>query len=192
MKAALRKAYRTLPATCDFAAIVRRVVAADWWPAAFSIGLFSPVPPEPDIRAVYDDAFRLGFRVAFPGSSATGKYTFRFADPDAPWKEGPFGIPEPMKSSPVSHDGLRVILVPGVAFDECGTRLGHGKGIYDRLLARFPSALKIGICGENRIAPVPLPRNPYDQPVDAVFTDRRAIFLPSAAAKLAHLLGTEA
>lgn len=192
MKAALRKAYRTLPVTCDFAAIVRRVVAADWWPAVFSVGLFNPVPPEPDIRAICDDARRLGFRVAYPVSSPSGRYAFRFAESDAPWKEGPFGIPEPAKTSPVSRDGLRVILVPGIAFDACGTRLGHGKGIYDRILARFPSALKIGICGENRIAPVPLPRDLRDQPVDAVFTDKRCLFVPSAAPKLAHLLGTEA
>ena len=135
MKTALRNAYRNLPATSDAAAIARKIVSADWWPAAFRVALFRPVAPEPDIRAVYDDAVRLGFRVAFPVSSASGRYSFRFAEPDAPWREGPFGIPEPAGSSPVPRDGLRVVLVPGVAFDARGTRLGHGGGHLDSLLA---------------------------------------------------------
>lgn len=192
MKTALRNAYRSLPPAPDAAPLVRRILSSDWWPAVFSLALFRPVPPEPDIRAVRDDAIRLGFRVAFPVASASGAYAFRFAEPGAPWRKGPFGIPEPAESSPVPRDGLRAILVPGVAFDACGTRLGRGKGIYDRLLARFPSALKIGVCAENRIAPVPLPRDARDQPVDAVFTERRALFFPSAEAKLARLLGAGA
>ena len=191
MKTALRNAYRNLPAPSDAAAIARKIVSADWWAAAFCVALFRPVAPEPDIRAVHDDAVRLGFRVAFPVAAPSGRYAFRFAEPGAPWREGPFGIPEPARSAPVPRDGLRVILVPGVAFDACGTRLGHGKGIYDRLLAAFPTALKIGICAENRLAPVPLPREPRDQPVDAVFTDKRCLFCPSAAPKLARLLGAE-
>lgn len=192
MKAALRTAYRDLPSSFDSTAIARKIVSADWWPAAFCVALFHPVAPEPDIRAVYDDARRLGFRVAFPVSSPSGRYAFRFTKPNAPWRAGPFGIPEPAKSAPVPRDGLRVILVPGVAFDAYGTRLGHGKGIYDRLLAAFPSALAIGVCGENRLAPVPLPRDPRDRPVDALFTDKQCLFFPSAEPKLARLLGSEA
>jgi len=192
MKTALRKAYRALPDACDAAAIVRRIVSSDWWTAAFAVAFFRPVAPEPDIRAVAEDARRLGFRVAYPVSAPSGGYAFRFAEEDSPWKEGPFGIPEPERTRPVPRDGLRVILVPGVAFDERGTRLGHGKGVYDRLLARHPSALAVGVAAENRVSPVPLPRDAHDRPVDAVFTDRRAFFLPSAAAKLARLLGADA
>lgn len=87
---------------------------------------------------------------------------------------GPFGIPEPDNSCPiVKRDHLSIILVPGLAFDSRGFRLGHGGGYYDRYLAGFPG-LTVGLCRDKLLLPS-LPTEPHDQPVDLILTETRSL-----------------
>ena len=61
---------------------------------------------------------------------------------------GPFGILQPKAECfrPVNYEDLDLIIVPGVAFDQKGNRLGRGKGCYDRFLSRLPKKIpKIGL-----------------------------------------------
>lgn len=75
-----------------------------------------------------------------------------------------FGIPEPVGE--VYKDRIDVVLVPGVAFDAKGNRLGRGKGYYDRILKNC-SAYKIGLCfGFQFVKKVPV--DPNDVPMDEV------------------------
>lgn len=84
------------------------------------------------------------------------------------------GIPEPPGPA-VPLEQVGAVVTPGVAFDRAGTRLGRGSGHYDRLLARLrPEALRIGFCFEAQVAGT-LPRDPHDQPVDVVVTERQAL-----------------
>lgn len=57
-----------------------------------------------------------------------------------------FAIPEPIGQLFTELDRIDVVLVPGVAFDSSGNRLGRGKGYYDRILRQTKKAYKIGIC----------------------------------------------
>lgn len=59
---------------------------------------------------------------------------------------GSYGIEEPTGEPFTNYTAIDLVAVPGVAFDRRGNRLGRGKGYYDRLLSRIPSAYKIGIC----------------------------------------------
>ena len=59
--------------------------------------------------------------------------------------DGKYGIEEPTAAS-VSPDEIDLVIVPAVALDAKGNRLGRGKGYYDRFLARCPNAWLIGIC----------------------------------------------
>jgi 5-formyltetrahydrofolate cyclo-ligase len=66
---------------------------------------------------------------------------------------------------------LDVIVVPGVAFDRAGRRLGRGGGHYDRLLARVPEAtVRIGLCFSSQVVEE-LPEEAHDQRVDVVVTE---------------------
>ncbi len=90
-------------------------------------------------------------------------------------KLGSYGILEPRKDkiNEVSIDEIDLIIVPGIAFDEKGNRIGHGKGYYDRLLQKS-NAVKIGIAYELQIVDK-VPTEENDIPVDIIITEKRTI-----------------
>jgi 5-formyltetrahydrofolate cyclo-ligase len=84
---------------------------------------------------------------------------------------GPWGVLQPATDSPaLSPD---VVLVPLVLGDRQGTRIGHGKGHYDRALAHLRGSrtvFTIGIAWEIQISEEPIPADPWDVPLDAIAT----------------------
>ncbi len=83
---------------------------------------------------------------------------------------GAFGVWEPPRSArrPVSSKDVDLVLVPGLAFDRTGYRLGHGHGYFDRLLSRLPRATpRVGLCFDFQLLDR-LPHQPHDQPVHTV------------------------
>ncbi len=94
-----------------------------------------------------------------------------------------FGIREPPPDLPVLDPRVDLgllILVPGLAFERTGKRLGRGGGFYDRLLERRPKAASIGICYDFQLIER-VPTGPDDRLVGWVATDRRIIVSSSAA-----------
>lgn len=93
----------------------------------------------------------------------------RFA-PDA------FGVPTPLCQDvlPVDPSQISLIIVPGVAFDPQGNRLGFGKGFYDRFLPRAPQALKVALAYDFQLIHR-LPREPWDIKMDYIITESRII-----------------
>jgi len=83
-------------------------------------------------------------------------------------KRGPYGIYEPVTKKVISLSKLDVVVVPGVAFDDRGNRLGRGKGYYDRFLTRLPQkTYRVGLAFDFQILPsIPLSR--HDTGVDKV------------------------
>ena len=91
---------------------------------------------------------------------------------EAPAAEaGPWGVLQPPPDAePLSPD---IVLVPLVLGDRRGTRIGHGKGHYDRALAHLREGrtiFTIGIAWETQISEVPIPADPWDVPLDAIAT----------------------
>ena len=83
-----------------------------------------------------------------------------------------FGVREPKLAAtrPVRPDALDLVLVPGLAFDRRGHRLGHGRGYFDRLLERLPKTIPtVGLCFRFQLFDC-LPTDPHDQPVQRVLT----------------------
>jgi 5-formyltetrahydrofolate cyclo-ligase len=104
-----------------------------------------------------------------------------FADDLAP---GAFGIlePKPGKTSQVSIEDADVVLVPLVAWDEEGHRLGYGAGYFDRALVGADSTTKVGLALESqRLRHIPASR--HDIPLDVIVTERRVVRPARAAAQ---------
>jgi 5-formyltetrahydrofolate cyclo-ligase len=78
------------------------------------------------------------------------------------------GIAEPPETAPLA-ESLDLIVVPGVAFDAAGNRLGFGRGYYDRALAARPAALRVGLAHSFQLLES-LPRREGDEPVDWIVT----------------------
>ncbi len=94
------------------------------------------------------------------------------------WEElclGSHNILEPKKEciKEISIDEIDLIIVPGLAFDKKGNRLGHGKGYYDRLLKKT-NAKTIGLTFEFQIINK-IPINKHDKPVEIIVTEKRII-----------------
>ncbi len=91
-------------------------------------------------------------------------------------KKGAFGIPEPRKEflrfAEPSH--IDAILVPGIAFDRRGRRVGYGKGYYDRLLKKLKNATKIALAYEFQIIKT-IPAEKHDTSVDFIVTEKNVI-----------------
>jgi 5,10-methenyltetrahydrofolate synthetase len=129
---------------------------------------------EIDPSAVVAAALSLGKRVFFP-RLVESSLQFLEASP-GDLTPGPYGIPEPRDGRPLSPSESAVLfLVPGVAFDPGGGRLGRGGGHYDRTLALYPRGLRAGLAAESQLSPG-LPCDPWDQPIDTVVTERRLVW----------------
>lgn len=86
---------------------------------------------------------------------------------DVVFAEGDFHIPEP-QSHPYTGD-FDLIVVPGMAFDANGHRLGRGRGYYDRFLALHPQVYTIGLCFDFQLLP-DVPSEPHDRIIDEIIT----------------------
>ncbi len=88
---------------------------------------------------------------------------------------GRYGIPEPSAGGEkISPSGIDAIIVPGVAFDEAGNRLGRGGGYYDRFMEGAKNAAKIALCREMSLLSE-VPYEEHDQSVDIIVTENRVI-----------------
>ena len=83
-----------------------------------------------------------------------------------------FGIGEPSATLPVYTDleSVEIIIVPGVAFDRAGNRMGRGRGFYDRLLKSTPNAMKIGVAYDFQMLDS-IPVEPHDVKMNRVITE---------------------
>lgn len=87
---------------------------------------------------------------------------------------GSFGIEEPTGRQVENWDEIELSIVPGVAFDRTGNRLGRGKGYYDRTLARLHS-YNIGVCFHFQLYPY-IPTEPTDHSMHEVWTEQGCVF----------------
>jgi 5-formyltetrahydrofolate cyclo-ligase len=88
-----------------------------------------------------------------------------------PLEQGPWGLLEPTLAQHFLPP-VQLLLVPGLAFDEDGYRIGYGRGFYDALLARLPEdVLTVGVGFEAQMHQ-PVPKDPHDWPVQALLSER--------------------
>lgn len=115
-----------------------------------------------------------GKRVAAPRADRAARILLPYAvsDLQSDLRPGAYGILEPNSNRPlVPLDEIEVVIVPGVAWDEEGFRVGYGGGYYDRFLPRVDGAVRIGLGFELQVRPT-VPRAGKDLPVDMLVTEQ--------------------
>ncbi|MBQ7901557.1 MAG: 5-formyltetrahydrofolate cyclo-ligase, partial [Clostridia bacterium] len=113
--------------------------------------LYMPIGNETDTSDIKEAAFNDGKKVVFPVTDAkTGEITPCYATGNTQFKQGAFSVYEPCNYDIAALTDIDVIVVPGIAFDKCGARVGFGKGCYDRLLKQS-CAVKVGLCYDYQI-----------------------------------------
>ena len=93
-------------------------------------------------------------------------------------KPGPRGVPEPKATccKIVPIDRIDIAIIPGIAFDEKGGRIGTGRGYYDRLIPKLAiTTRKVALTLEEQIVPQ-VPMESHDKHVDIIITDKRIIY----------------
>ena len=129
------------------------------------VGGYAPLGSEISPLLAMEEARAVGRIVAFPAFDHPAKpFRFRAGDPLEP---GPFGIMQPKPRTPVVEPDL--ILVPLIAIDGVGTRLGRGKGHYDRALVRLKKsgARLVGVGWAMQRLTEVIPADEWDVPLDA-------------------------
>jgi 5-formyltetrahydrofolate cyclo-ligase len=155
------------------AAVCERVLRLPAFESAAHVVAYVPVENEVDPGAVVDAALAAGKRVYYPRRS---KETLEFlsAGREA-LRPGPAGILEPTEGEPLpAGNGPVLFLVPGLAFDARGARLGRGAGCYDRALARYAAAVIVGLAYEMQLVAA-LPEAPWDVRMAVVVTEARVL-----------------
>ena len=140
----------------------KRCVAATW-----------PIGSELDLRPALARLARDGHTTALPTTLGDGTLIFHAWEVGDPLNPGPHGTMEPAGDAPPVRPDI--VLVPGIAFDHDGGRLGQGGGFYDKTLAALrdtvPSIMAIGVAFSSQLVKE-VPLEPHDQRVDHVLTEK--------------------
>lgn len=135
---------------------------------AKSVGAYAPLPDEVDITSAMTSPDRTFYIPAFDDN--LGGY--RLARMGETFKRGRFGILEPVDPVFAEKDEIDLILVPGIAFDKAGHRIGRGGGFYDQLLPLY-NATRMGICFDFQYLET-IPTESHDCMMDRIITESRA------------------
>lgn len=170
-------ALRALHANDEPASFVKTLSTLDCFTRGAAVALYIPFGVEPETADIIARCHQLDKRLGVPAwDPQTKQYGLCAVLPDCRFAPGRMGIPEPERKAwtPVSQYDL--VLIPGLLFDGYGTRLGHGKGYYDRMLAdRTPHTTLIGLAFDWQVTVQTLPRNAHDVPMDLLVTPTRVI-----------------
>jgi len=141
------------------------------FPGAKKIATFAALPHEVDLLLLH--ALLPNHHFHYPLVTKATEMEFHLVNDPSSLVEGKFGIlePRPMVNPPVIAGDLDLFLIPGLAFDLRGNRLGQGGGFYDRFLTNTPHAIRIGITLASQVLPE-LAAEPHDQKMQYLLTER--------------------
>jgi 5-formyltetrahydrofolate cyclo-ligase len=177
-------------------AVIKKFQTLECFQSARAIGAYMPLPDEVDITPL--PGFGSAGGVALPinrephgGANSPGEPLplhrksfyipafdndaglYRMARLTPELIKGRFGIPEPAKPVFAAEDELDLLIVPGVAFDRAGGRIGRGGGFYDRLLPQY-SAVRVGVCFEFQCVGK-VPDEEHDVRMNWLVTEKRIL-----------------
>ena len=130
--------------------------------------IYGYLPYNQEVRTIpmLEQALREGKRVAVPKVYGD-EMKFIYLDDLTKVEKGYSGIPEPILDEPVADDATALVLMPGLAFDPQGHRIGYGGGFYDKFLASEPDHPTLALCYDFQMLPH-LETEEFVMPVDCV------------------------
>ncbi len=161
------------------AGIKRKLLGTAQFSKAEWILFYLALADEVQTEEMMEESLKLGKRVAVPLIDAQNNQILisRLENPERELETGILGILQPKKNfyRPLEMGKLELVIVPGVAFDKRGNRLGFGRGFYDRFLKKVPDSTKsVALAFELQLVDDTRPRS-HDVPVDYIITEKRII-----------------
>jgi len=135
--------------------------------SATTVALYFPVRSEADVLSLTAEKDKY---FAFPKVVEKDLF-FSCAEYPGGFVTGSFGIPEPATDDYIDPGKIDLFLIPGIAFDESGYRLGYGKGFYDRLISKHATINTLGVCYNDFLIKC-LKVDPWDTRVNYMVTDQ--------------------
>lgn len=173
----LRKAIGDEARAGKSAGIAARVQALSAWRDARTVMLFVPMRTEVDVTLLERAARETGKAVTAPRMTPDGRgLEVRVWVADVPPVDsGRMGVREPPASAPPADESsIDLVVVPALALDPSGGRLGYGAGLYDSLLPRLIRAHRVGVVFDFQlVSEVPLTAG--DEPMHVVVTESRTL-----------------
>ena len=143
---------------------------SDFYKNAKCIMLYKRLGNETDTSKIINQAICDKKALVFPVTDEkSGKITPYYADESTEFKLGGFSVSEPKNSEIANPQDIDVVLVPGIAFDKFGARVGFGKGCYDMFLIKT-NAVKIGFCYDFQLCDK-IPADDHDITMDYIITE---------------------
>ena len=143
-----------------------KFIASSYYQSARTIYGYLPYNQEVRTVPMLEQALKDGKRVAVPKVYGE-EMLFIYLEDLSQVEKGYAGIPEPIADAPVADDPEALVLMPGLAFDPEGHRIGYGGGFYDRFLAAEPNHPTVALCYDFQLLPK-LETEEFDIPVDCV------------------------
>lgn len=178
----IRKAMAADAVAAKSRVIAEKLAALDNFASADCIMLYYPFDNEVYLDALIQDALSAGKTVLLPRCQPIDRTmeACRITNITTDLISSAYGVMEPAPPIPASEELelIDVCVVPGVAFDRHGNRLGRGAGYYDRFLARLgPRTLKIAVAFSQQIIKS-VPHTDHDIKMDMIITEDELIFAP--------------
>jgi 5-formyltetrahydrofolate cyclo-ligase len=152
-----------------------RVIELPEFARARTVVAYSAMRKELDPEALLAHAASLGKRIGLPRVDDDQHLQLHVHQLGEALEESGYGMLEPAASN-ASIDPAEVdlIIVPALALDGGGQRLGYGRGFYDRLLPLMPNAFRVGVAYDFQVVPE-IPAEPHDVPLHCVISDARTL-----------------
>ena len=187
LRADLRERRQLLsPAQRDAAAagITEQLDALVATHSATSVSCYLSSTAEPGTWAFVQSAVKRGIRVLLPITRADGLLDWAVADDSGQIAEGLFGLPEPTGEvlGPIAVNDVDLMIIPAAAVDATGTRLGWGRGYFDKTIGSMEGCPPVFAVVYDSEVLESLPRELHDQPVNGVVTPTRTLTISPAAA----------
>lgn len=152
--------------------ICKRLIGSGFYKSAHTVMVYMPIQNEAATADILADIFEKNKRAVIPAVENDNMRAV-YIDKNTIFRRGKFGIPEADNAQYADKSEIDLVVVPGIAFDRRGGRIGFGKGFYDRFLDGM-NAVKAALCYDFQLTDNTYP-DEYDILMDYIVTEKEII-----------------